>query len=75
MSDTTLWAELLAYGTGIGLSPIHIAVLLLLLLVPRPGDETEAEQGFSTSARRSSDHAGHGLSGTTTSGPAQRGFS
>jgi len=36
MSDTTLWAELLAYGTGIGLSPIHIAVLLLLLLGPRP---------------------------------------
>jgi hypothetical protein len=36
MSDTTLWAELLAYGTGIGLSPIHIAVLLLLLLGPQP---------------------------------------
>ena len=36
MSDTTLWAELLAYGTGIGLSPIHIAVLLLLLLGPNP---------------------------------------
>ena len=36
MSDTTLWAELLAYGTGIGLSPIHIAVLLLLLLGPKP---------------------------------------
>jgi len=36
MTDTTLWAELLAYGTGIGLSPIHIAVLLLLLLGPRP---------------------------------------
>ena len=29
MSETTLWAELLAYG--ISLSPIHIAVLLLLL--------------------------------------------
>lgn len=36
MSDTTLWAELLAYGAGIGLSPIHIAVLLLLLLGPQP---------------------------------------
>ena len=36
MSDTTLWAELLAYGTGIGLSPLHIAVLLLLLLGPNP---------------------------------------
>ena len=36
MSDATLWAELLAYGTGIGLSPIHIAVLLLLLLGPQP---------------------------------------
>ena len=31
MSETTLWAELLAYGAGISLSPIHIAVLLLLL--------------------------------------------
>ena len=36
MSDTTLWAELLAYGAGISLSPIHIAVLLLLLLGPNP---------------------------------------
>ncbi|TCD56510.1 GAP family protein [Synechococcus sp. BS55D] len=36
MSETTLWAELLAYGTGIGLSPVHIAVLLLLLLGPQP---------------------------------------
>ncbi len=36
MSDTTLWAELLAYGTGISLSPIHLAVLLLLLLGPNP---------------------------------------
>ncbi len=36
MSDTKLWAELLAYGTGIGLSPIHLAVLLLLLLGPQP---------------------------------------
>ena len=36
MNDTTLWAELLAYGTGISLSPLHIAVLLLLLLGPEP---------------------------------------
>jgi hypothetical protein len=36
MSDTTLWAELLAYGTGISLSPLHLAVLLLLLLGPKP---------------------------------------
>ena len=36
MSDTTLWAELLAYGADISLSPIHIAVLLLLLLGPNP---------------------------------------
>jgi|MDSV01.3.fsa_nt_gb hypothetical protein len=36
MSDTTLWAELLAYGTGISLSPIHVSVLLLLLLGPNP---------------------------------------
>lgn len=36
MSDTTLWAELLAYGAGISLSPLHLAVLLLLLLGPDP---------------------------------------
>lgn len=36
MSDASLWAELLAYGTGLGLSPIHIGVLLLLLLGPKP---------------------------------------
>ncbi|MFL0737740.1 MAG: GAP family protein [Prochlorococcus sp.] len=36
MADTTLWAELLAYGTGLGLSPLHIGLLLLLLLGPKP---------------------------------------
>ena len=36
MSNGTLWAELLAYGSGISLSPIHIGLLLLLLLGPHP---------------------------------------
>ncbi|MCT0229934.1 GAP family protein [Synechococcus sp. CS-1324] len=36
MSDPRLWAELLAYGSGISLSPIHIGLLLLLLLGPNP---------------------------------------
>jgi len=36
MSNGTLWAELLAYGGGISLSPIHIGLLLLLLLGPNP---------------------------------------
>jgi len=36
MSHGTLWAELLAYGSGISLSPIHIGLLLLLLLGPNP---------------------------------------
>ena len=36
MSQGTLWAELLAYGSGISLSPIHIGLLLLLLLGPNP---------------------------------------
>ena len=36
MSQGTLWAELLAYGSGISLSPIHIGLLLLLLLGPHP---------------------------------------
>jgi hypothetical protein len=36
MTNTTLWAELLAYGSGISLSPIHIGLLLLLLLGPHP---------------------------------------
>lgn len=36
MSNATLWAELLAYGSGIAISPIHIGLLLLLLLGPQP---------------------------------------
>jgi hypothetical protein len=36
MSDPSLWAELIAYGGGISLSPIHIGLLLLLLLGPDP---------------------------------------
>lgn len=36
MNNGTLWAELLAYGSGISLSPIHIGLLLLLLLGPSP---------------------------------------
>jgi Sap, sulfolipid-1-addressing protein len=36
MHHSTLWPELLAYGSGISLSPIHIGLLLLLLLGPNP---------------------------------------
>ena len=36
MSQATLWAELVAYGSGITLSPLHIGLLLLLLLGPQP---------------------------------------
>ena len=36
MANGTLWAELLAYGSGIALSPLHIGLLLLLLLGPNP---------------------------------------
>jgi len=36
MTNGTLWAELLAYGSGIAISPIHIGLLLLLLLGPKP---------------------------------------
>ena len=36
MSNGSLWAELLAYGSGIAISPIHIGLLLLLLLGPNP---------------------------------------
>ena len=36
MTNGTLWAELLAYGSGIALSPLHIGLLLLLLLGPTP---------------------------------------
>jgi mRNA interferase MazF len=36
MTDPRLWAELLAYGSGISLSPLHIGLLFLLLLGPQP---------------------------------------
>ena len=36
MTNGTLWAELVAYGSGIALSPLHIGLLLLLLLGPNP---------------------------------------
>ena len=36
MTNGTRWAELLAYGSGIAISPIHIGLLLLLLLGPQP---------------------------------------
>ncbi len=36
MTNVTLWAELLAYGIGIALSPLHIGLLLLMLLGPKP---------------------------------------
>ena len=36
MTNGTIWAELLAYGSGIAISPIHIGLLLLLLLGPQP---------------------------------------
>ena len=36
MTNGTLWAELLAYGSGAAISPIHIGLLLLLLLGPQP---------------------------------------
>ena len=34
MAEPRIWMELLTYGLGIALSPIHIFLLLLLLLVP-----------------------------------------
>ena len=36
MTNGTLWAELVAYGSGIALRPLHIGLLLLLLLGPHP---------------------------------------
>ena len=36
MTNGTLWAELVAYGSGVALSPLHIGLLLLLLLGPHP---------------------------------------
>ena len=32
MADPRIWTELLTYGLGVALSPIHIVLLLLLLL-------------------------------------------
>ncbi len=34
MAEPRIWTELLTYGLGVALSPIHIVLLLLLLLVP-----------------------------------------
>ena len=36
MNDPRIWTELLAYGAGVALSPIHIVLLLLLLLGTAP---------------------------------------
>ncbi|QEY33271.1 GAP family protein [Synechococcus sp. RSCCF101] len=36
MSPDLLWSELVAYGAGISLSPVHIGVLLLLLVGSHP---------------------------------------
>ena len=36
MAEPRIWTELLAYGLGVALSPIHIALLLLLLLGASP---------------------------------------
>ena len=52
MHDPTLWTELIAYGSGISLSPIHIGLLLLLLLGDHPlrrGGLFRAELGRSPS--------------------------
>ena len=36
MTEAPLWADLSVFGFGLSLSPLHIAVLLLLLLGPSP---------------------------------------
>ena len=36
MAEPRIWTELLAYGLGVALSPIHIVLLLLLLLGGSP---------------------------------------
>ena len=36
MSEAPLWADLGAFGIGVAISPLHIAVLLLLLIGPTP---------------------------------------
>ena len=36
MTGVSLWSDLTAFGIGLAISPLHIAVLLLLLLGPSP---------------------------------------
>ena len=36
MAEPRIWTELLTYGLGVALSPIHIVLLLLLLLGGSP---------------------------------------
>ncbi len=36
MAEPRIWTELLTYGLGVALSPIHIVLLLLLLLGASP---------------------------------------
>ena len=55
------------------ISNIQTKGLDAVTMPSRPGDQAEAEQGFTAAARRSSDHAGHGLSGATEVNPARRG--
>ena len=36
MTDPKIWTELVSYGIGVALSPIHLELLLLLLLGEAP---------------------------------------
>ena len=36
MTDPKIWTELVSYGIGVALSPIHLVLLLLLLLGNAP---------------------------------------
>ena len=36
MTDPKLWTELVSYGLGVALSPIHLVLLLLLLMGDAP---------------------------------------
>ena len=36
MTDPKIWTELVSYGIGVALSPIHLVLLLLLLLGDAP---------------------------------------
>ena len=36
MTEASLWSDLTVFGIGMAISPLHIAVLLLLLLGPAP---------------------------------------